>query len=77
MPEHLGGVLGDVRGVDGVWRVREVVPEGELDPGPRPADSHHDEALGGVEADQVRHDGQDVGRGADPDPGLTGERAGA
>jgi hypothetical protein len=29
-----------------------------------------------MEAQQVRHDGQDVSRGTDPYLGLTGERAG-
>ncbi len=76
MPEHLGGVLGDIRRVDGVRWIRKVVAEGQLDPGPRPADPHHDEALAGMEAEQVRHDGQDVSRGTDPHPGLAGERAG-
>ena len=77
MPQHLGSVLGDVGRVDSIGRVGKVVAEGQLDPGPRPADPHHDEAFAGMEAEQVRHDGQDVGRGADPHPGLTGERAGA
>jgi hypothetical protein len=69
-------VLGDVRRVDGIRRLGKVVSEGELDPGPRPPDPHHDQAAGGMEAEQVRHDGQDVSGGTDPYPGLTGERAG-
>ena len=48
---------------DPIRRVGQVIAEGEPDPRVRAADAEHDQALRGVEAEQVRHHGQDpVGR---------------
>ena len=55
-------MLGDVRGLPGVRRIGQVVAEGDLDPLPRPARADHHEAVVRVKAEQVRHDGQHVGR---------------
>ena len=44
-----------------IGRVRQVEPERDLDAVPGAAGPHNDEAAFGVEAEQVRDDGQQIG----------------
>jgi hypothetical protein len=56
------GVRRDVARQRGIRRLRQVVAEGQMDPCPRPGDAQHHDAAARVEAEQVRHDGQNTVR---------------
>jgi len=63
------GVIGD-RGREGaVGRVGQVVPERQLDAVVRAADGDDHQTVGGVEAEEVRDDGEQRAGVADLDPG--------
>jgi hypothetical protein len=55
-------MCGDVRGDPGAGRVGQVVAEGYLDPATRRRGSHHYQAGLRREAEQVRDDGEQLGR---------------
>jgi hypothetical protein len=63
-----GSVRGDLGRCLGIGRVGQVVAERDLDAGGRRRGADYDQAALGGEAEQVRDDGQEAGRGADLQP---------
>ena len=68
--EHGGRVFRYLTRIPGLRRIRQVVPEADVDPVAGRARADHDKAAGRVEANQVGHGRKDLGRGADPDRRL-------
>ena len=65
-------VLGDGARGGGGWRIGKVKAEGDVNAALRRPGAEHDQAPGRDEAEQVRDDSEDRGRGADADGGRRG-----